>query len=96
VEETEIEALQALVASGLPSTPWPYLEVGEQVRIDAGPLRGRTGILVEFKGTHRLVLSVALLQRSVAVEVDAALVKPAVLERREQGSLRQPLVPMAV
>jgi transcription antitermination factor NusG len=76
VEETEIEAIQALVASGIPSQPWPYLEVGEKVRIESGPLRGREGVLVEFKGTHRLILSVALLQRSVAVEIESALVKP--------------------
>lgn len=76
VEETEIEAIQALVASGIPSQPWPYLEVGEKVRIQSGPLRGREGVLVEFKGTHRLILSIALLQRSVAVEIEAALVKP--------------------
>jgi transcription antitermination factor NusG len=76
VEETEIEAIQALVASGIPSQPWPYLEIGEKVRIESGPLRGREGVLVEFKGTHRLILSVALLQRSVAVEIEAALVKP--------------------
>lgn len=76
VEETEIEAIQGLVTSGIPSQPWPYLEVGEKVRIESGPLRGCEGILVEFKGTHRLILSVALLQRSVAVEIEAALVKP--------------------
>jgi transcriptional antiterminator NusG len=76
VEETEIEAIQALVASGIPSQPWPYLEVGEKVRIESGPLRGRDGVLVEFKGSQRLILSVALLQRSVAVEIEAALVKP--------------------
>ena len=84
VEETEIEAIQALVASGIPSQPWPYLEVGEKVRIESGPLRGREGVLVEFKGTHLLILSVALLQRSVAVEIEAALVKP----NREQSAAR--------
>jgi len=84
VEETEIEAIQALVASGIPSQPWPYLEIGEKVRIESGPLRGREGVLVEFKGTRRIVLSVALLQRSVAVEIDGALVKP----HRESASVR--------
>jgi transcription antitermination factor NusG len=97
VEESEIEALQALVASGLPNQPWEYLEVGERVRIEAGPLRGRTGVLVEFKGTHRLILSVALLQRSVAVEIDAALVKresrPA--EPAGRSLVQQRLVPVA-
>jgi transcription antitermination factor NusG len=95
VEETEIEAIQALVASGIPSQPWPYLEVGEKVRIQSGPLRGREGVLVEFKGTHRLILSIALLQRSVAVEIEAALVKPnreASAARSEGASLRPSLV----
>jgi transcription antitermination factor NusG len=75
VEEKELEAIQALVASGTPSQPWPYLEVGDKVRIESGPLRGREGVLVEFKGEHRLILSVTLLQRSVAVEIDTALVR---------------------
>lgn len=97
VEETEIDAIQALVASGIPSQPWPYLEVGEKVRIESGPLRGREGILMEFKGTHRLILSVALLQRSVAVEIEAALVKPqrqASAARSEKASLQPCLVPV--
>jgi transcription antitermination factor NusG len=95
VEEKEIEAIQALVASGIPSQPWPYLKVGEKVRIDSGPLRGREGILVEFKGSQRLILSVALLQRSVAVEIDAVLVKPGREERATRvanGSLEPQLV----
>jgi transcription antitermination factor NusG len=97
VEQSEIEALQALVASGLPSQPWEYLEVGERVRIEAGPLQGRTGVLVEFKGTKRLILSVTLLQRSVAVEIDAALVKGESRPAEKSGTrLAQPrLVPVA-
>jgi len=74
VDENEIKALQALVASGVPNQPSPYLEIGEQVRIDSGPLRGMEGILVEFKGDQRLILSVTLLQRSLAVELDCASV----------------------
>jgi len=99
VEEAEIEAIQALVASGIPSQPWPYLEVGDKVRIGSGPLRGREGILVEFKGRHRLILSVALLQRSVAVEIDAALVtaeeEPSAA-RSEKASLQPHLVTATV
>jgi transcription antitermination factor NusG len=75
VDEVEIMALQRLVSSGMPNHPWPYLEVGEQVRIESGPLRGLEGRVVEFKGNHRLVLSVKLLQRSVAVEMDSAFVE---------------------
>jgi len=74
VDELEISSLQTLVRSGVPNQPWPYLEAGEAVRIEAGPLRGLEGRVVEFKGNHRLVLSITLLQRSVAVDMDSALV----------------------
>jgi transcription antitermination factor NusG len=46
------------------------LEIGERVRVSTGTLSGVEGILVNFKGSHRVVLSVSLLQRSVALEVD--------------------------
>jgi transcription antitermination factor NusG len=74
VDETEISALQTLMATGVANQPCPYLEIGDKVRIESGPLRGLEGILMDFKGHHRLVLSVTLLQRSVAVEIDSALV----------------------
>jgi transcription antitermination factor NusG len=82
VEDREIEAIQIAVASGIPSVPWPYLEVSERVRIHTGKLSGLEGILVNFKGNHRVVLSVSLLQRSVALEVDLAWV--ASLEKRSE------------
>ena len=74
LEETEINALQAMVASGRPSQPWPYLQAGDRVQIESGALRGLQGILLEVRGMHRLVLSVTLLQRSVAVQIDPAFV----------------------
>jgi transcription antitermination factor NusG len=75
VEDTEIEAIRRLVSSGLPAQPWPFLAVGDRVRIECGPLRGVEGILTAFKGTHRLLVSITLLQRSVAVEIDSAFVR---------------------
>jgi transcription antitermination factor NusG len=74
VDYKEIEAIRAAVASGLRSLPWEYLKVGEFVRVNHGTLQGLEGILVNFKGNHRVVLSVSLLQRSVALEVDLAWV----------------------
>ena len=70
VEDREIEAIQLAIASELATQPWPYLEIGEKVRIHTGKLLGLEGILINFKGNHRVVLSVSLLQRSVALEVD--------------------------
>jgi transcriptional antiterminator NusG len=77
IEEREIAAIQKTVHSGLPSQPWPFLQIGQKARVTYGPLCGVEGILVSFKGNCRLVLSVNLLQRSVAVDLDSACVVPA-------------------
>src|SRR6266700_4287857 len=76
VDDAEIAAIQTAGQSGLPRQPWPFLQIGKRVRVECGPLCGLEGILVDFKGRHRLVLSVTLLQRSEAVEVDGAWVIP--------------------
>jgi transcription antitermination factor NusG len=82
VDEEEIAAIQTAMQCGLPTQPWPFLEIGQRVRIESGPLCGLEGILLDVKGRHRLVLSIALLQRSVAVEVDDACVRPIALGLR--------------
>ncbi len=74
VESHEMAALQALVKSGLPAVPWPYVEVGQRVRIEDQSLRGLEGILLGFKGQQRLIVSVTLLQRAVSLEIDRARV----------------------
>jgi transcription antitermination factor NusG len=75
VDDGEVGALQAVCRSGLAATPWPTPEVGSKVQLHEGPLRGLEGILVEDKKT-RLVLSLTLLQRSVAVEIDREWIEP--------------------
>ena len=84
VDESEINAIQTLVATGLPNQPWPFLQVGERVRIESGSLCGIEGILMDFKGSHRLVLSITLLQRSVSVEIDCAFVAATSLSRQSR------------
>lgn len=76
VDDSEITAIQAAVASGLPAEPCPYLELGQRVRIETDTLQGLEGILVSIKGNHRIVVSVSLLRRSVALEIDRTYVKP--------------------
>jgi len=63
VPDSEILKLQMAVASEAPRQPWPYIALGQRVRVTYG-------ILINFKGSHRVVLSVTLLQRSVAIEVE--------------------------
>jgi transcriptional antiterminator NusG len=64
------------VESGLPVTPFPYLQVGQAVLIERGPLTGVEGILLEIKGKMRLVVSVNLLQRSVSAQIDRNWIRP--------------------
>lgn len=78
IEEKEIQAIQRMVESGLPAQHWPYLAIGDRVQIRSGALRGLEGILISVKGNRRLVLSVTLLQRSVAVELDSGAVETSV------------------
>ncbi len=75
VPDAEISALQTVCKSGVQVVPCPYLTAGAKVRIQEGPLQGLEGVLVEDKET-RLVLSVALLQRSVSVQVERSAVTP--------------------
>jgi transcription antitermination factor NusG len=70
VHEPEITAIRHVMDSGAYAEPCPYLAVGEWVRVESGPLQGLTGIVLRIKGTEKLVVSVSLLMRSVAVEMD--------------------------
>jgi len=76
VAEEEIAAIQKIVRSGLVCQPWPFLHVGDRVRIEYGPLASLEGILLSFKGQHRVVISVSILQRAVSVEIEGAWVNP--------------------
>ena len=72
----EIRSIQTVAASGRPVQPWPFLQEGHKIRIEAGPLSGTEGTLLRVKNHLRLIVSVTLLQRSMAVEIDQELVRP--------------------
>lgn len=74
--DEEVTSLRHALMEGLRAEPHPYLKVGRRVRIVAGPLAGREGILKRWKGDFRVFLSIELIQRSILVEVDAASVVP--------------------
>jgi len=76
IEEAELRAVECFIASGLPVEPWPYLRTGQVVEVDQGSLSGMKGILLEIKNAYRLVVSLTLLHRSVAVEIDRDCVRP--------------------
>src|SRR5258706_7499214 len=57
VDDSEIAALSAIVKSGLAAEPWPFLKVGQRVRIQRGSLEGVEGVLLAMKKPYRLIVS---------------------------------------
>jgi transcription antitermination factor NusG len=90
IPDPEIEMIKSMVASRLPLMPWPCLQIGERVRICHGPLSGLEGILIREKAAFRVVVSIQLLQRAVAVEVERDLVAP-VTSRKPPASALVPI-----
>ena len=76
VPDAEVDALRACHGWPFAVEPHPYLRMGERVRITSGALAGIEGILRRKKAGYRLVLSVHILMKSVAIEMDAADVEP--------------------
>jgi transcription antitermination factor NusG len=76
VDDSEIEGILRVVDSGSCALPWPFLRVGDRVRIVHGPLSGVEGFLVRARNKDRLVISCNLLQRSISVEMDRTYIKP--------------------
>jgi transcription antitermination factor NusG len=74
--ESDMESLMNGLSRGVLAEPHPYLTVGRRVRVRSGPLTGADGILVRRKDKFRVVLSLDLIMRSVAVEVDEADIEP--------------------
>ncbi len=74
--EGEIEVLREGLTCQLRAEPHPFLAVGRRVRITDGPLTGMQGVLVRKKGALRLVLSIDLIRRSAAIEIDSTRVEP--------------------
>ena len=78
VPDPEIEAIQKCLHSGFPVLPYPYLREGQRVRITRGPLADLEGIVV--RGSPKkglLVVSVNLLRRSIAVQLDCTFLEAA-------------------
>jgi transcription antitermination factor NusG len=74
IEDHEIAALRLLLMSKVSVLPHPFLRAGRRVRIHGGALDGLEGVIEDVRHRRRLIVSVSLLQRSVAVEVDSGRV----------------------
>ena len=76
VDDGEMQCLITAVRSGVHLQLWPFLKTGQRVSIEEGPLRSLEGVLITTKGSDQLILSISLLQRSIAVAVDRRWVRP--------------------
>jgi len=74
--DQDIESLRGALCQQLRAEPHPYLTIGKRVRILRGPLEGKEGILVRRKANLRVILSIDLIVRSIAVDVDAVDLEP--------------------
>jgi transcription antitermination factor NusG len=76
VEDAELNAVRFVLSSGSLCEPWPFLTIGQRVRVEYGPLAGMEGLVTNVKNACRLVISVNMLQRSVGVEIDRDCLTP--------------------
>jgi len=76
VSDAEIDKIRCLVRPEVTLHKCPYITAGQQVRVVAGPLKDLEGILLRVKNSWRVVVSLDVLQRSAAVEIDAEWILP--------------------
>jgi transcription antitermination factor NusG len=69
VPNAQIERIQRIISQKIPYNPHLYLNVGKRIRIRGGALDGLEGILTAVNGDETLVVSVELIQRSLAVRI---------------------------
>jgi transcription antitermination factor NusG len=71
VPEEEFAKIRGFLKQGLRAEPHPYLKAGRHVRVRSGPLEGMEGIVLRRKNGCRLVISLELIQRAMAVDVNS-------------------------
>jgi len=76
VDTSELEQVRTAMESGMLLMPWRHFERGQLVQVQEGPLAGFKGVFIERRGVSRVVLTLTLIQRSMAVELDGCGVTP--------------------
>ena len=77
IPDEEIEAVRTLVEQKLAIHPYPFLRIGQRVRIRSGAMAGVEGLVVSHDGGKRLVISIEAIQRSLSLQIDGYDVEPA-------------------
>lgn len=76
IEQSDIDSVKRLVTAGTGIGPWPFCTAGQLVDVIRGPLAGLQGVFMRAKGQDRLIISLPILQRSVATEIESYYVQP--------------------
>jgi transcription antitermination factor NusG len=77
LQDMEIESLKNALNLGIRAEPHPFLAAGRRIRIKSGPLAGLEGVIIRRKNGLRFVISLHLINRSAAVEIEEADLEPA-------------------
>lgn len=78
IPSNEVNGMRQALGSHLPVETHPFPACGERARVHSGPLSGMEGIVMRYRGSLRLVLSIETLRRSISVEVDQQHVERAI------------------
>ena len=76
IPESQIETFRVITSKNLPASPYPFLNIGQRVRIQGGCLDGVEGVLVGKNGNSRLIVSIDLIRQSASVALDGYRVVP--------------------
>jgi transcription termination/antitermination protein NusG len=76
IPDKEIEDVRAVLAHGVGCSPYPFLKAGDRVRVVRGALAGIEGTLIRSGSQSKLVISIEMIQRSVAASVAQSDVEP--------------------
>jgi transcriptional antiterminator NusG len=76
IPDKQIEDIRSLLNANVPFESYPFLKVGQRVRIRSGSLNGTEGILVGQESDRRLIISVELIQRSISIRLQGYEVEP--------------------
>lgn len=76
IDDSEIEAIRLCLERGAALEPYPFVELGDRVRVKSGVLEGLEGLVSRCKNERRLIIPISLINQSVAVEIDVRLLEP--------------------
>jgi transcription termination/antitermination protein NusG len=95
IPDQEIEAVRAVLACGVGCSPYPFLKAGDRVRVVRGALAGIEGKLIRSGSQSKLVISIEMIQRSIAASVMEADIEPLTFSSVDRSSTDTALLPTA-